>query len=245
MLKALIFDADNTLYKSNKEQAYGEMYRFLSKKTGIDQDKIKSVHKRIIESVKSSSVPTMRRYDYSLNLALEEMGIENANKLAREAVGLFWKNILNDLTATPGTLDSIKDLKKYFRLVIATDEFPDIVDKKLRKVFGQWKEYFDFVITPEDVGIMKPSKTYYTLVLQRLGVSNNEVAVIGDSWYRDLQPAAELGMTTVLIAQKKEGKPDIWLKSMEGITDKLKKYRFLIGFSPTDNGNIRRGRGMS
>ncbi|WP_018462529.1 HAD family hydrolase [Segatella paludivivens] len=58
------------------------------------------------------------------------------------------------------------------------------------------------------VGIRKPDPRIYKLGVEKLGMQPEEVAVVGDSFYKDIQPANKIGCKT------------IWFKG-EGWTDKV------------------------
>lgn len=218
MIKALVFDADNTLHRSeNKEKAYEGMYRFLAERTGIAPGRIRDAHKKAVERVKNSLEPELRRHDHSVRKALEELRVGDADPLSREAVSLFWACILSGIVEMPGAKKAVAALCKKYRVAIASDEFRENLVRKLNRVFGSWEDYFEFLVTPEDTHSMKPSGRYYAIALERFGLDCREVAVVGDSWRRDLEPAAGLGLSTILVAQEKEGRPDAWLRDMKGL----------------------------
>ncbi len=216
-IKIIIFDADNTLYKINNKEAYRKLYDFLNKELKIPKEKIKKNYKEIISKLKYSSKPIKRKHSYSIKLLLEKYHADNKERILEEAIEIFWNQIIEDLIIIPEMTDILKRLKENFRFVIATNEFLEILEKKLKKTTPDYKEHFEFLVTPDIVKTMKPSKEYYEIVLEKTNLKTNEVLVIGDSWKRDLKPAKAIGIKTVLLHEKFKGNPDIWIKKSEEI----------------------------
>jgi len=226
-MKAIIFDADNTLYKSpERESAYREKFLFLEKKTGIDASKLSEKWWKIVKDVLNDGIndARMRSREYSTKKLLVDLGIEEkeAEKLTNEALQIFWKNITERLQFEDGTKELIKNLKDKYILGVASNEYRKSLIKKLNKVFDDWREYFRFLISPDDTGELKPSERYYEIILKKLdGVKPKEIVFVGDSWERDLELAKKIGMKTVLLNEKKEGEPDYWIKNIKDIKKTL------------------------
>ncbi len=56
---------------------------------------------------------------------------------------------------------------------------------------------FDVVIDSGRVGVSKPDPRIFMLALEKLGLRPEQAAFIGDSYERDMIPAAEIGMKTI------------------------------------------------
>lgn len=220
-IKIIIFDADNTLYKINNKEAYKKLYDFLAKELKIPKEKIKEKHKKIIGKLKYSSKPIKRKHSYSIKLLLEKYHADNKERILEEAIKIFWNQIVEDLIIIPEMIGILKRLKENFRLVIASEEFLEILEKKLRKTIPDYKEHFEFLVTPDIVKAMKPSKEYYEIVLEKTNLKTNEILVIGDSWKRDLKPAKAIGIKTVLLHEKYKGNPDIWIRNIKDLLNIL------------------------
>jgi putative hydrolase of the HAD superfamily len=218
MIKIIIFDADGTLYKINKDNAYEKLYSYLSQKLKVSKEKIKEEHQKLMKELKFLLEPEKRKYSYGLKIFFEEYNFYNPVVLNR-ALELFWNQIIEDLIINPEAIKVFEDLKKKFKLVIASDEFIEILNKKLNKVFGDWKDYFIFIVTPESVNKMKPSKKYYEIILEKTETKPEETLVIGDSWERDLEPAKSLRIKTILISNEKNGEPDFWIRDIKDILE--------------------------
>jgi len=222
MIKAIIFDADNTLYKVNKERAYNEMFLALEKDTGIKSGKIKREWDSVKESITSSdSWKDLKNWnrERTIDIVLGKLEVSAGarRKIISHSLGVFWKCIVEDLGFDGSEKKTMDALRKKYIIVVASDEFRPALEAKLDKVFGDWKKYFKFLVSAEDAGEHKPSENYAKAALEKLGMEPQDVIAVGDSWARDLQQPKKLGIKTVLVADKKEGKPDFFVKKLSDV----------------------------
>lgn len=213
MIKAIIFDADKTLYTIMTKNAYEALYTYISKETGDTPQNIRIKHKKLIDSIKKESDPKKRSYSYTISILLKEYK-KDTKDIILKALDTFWKNIIEDLKETPTTIKTISELKENYTLAIASDEFIINLEKKIEHIFGSKTGPFSYFITPEDTGTMKPSEKYYEIALKKLKIKPNEAIVVGDSYERDLKPAKLHGITTVLLGATYDNKPDHHIKKM-------------------------------
>lgn len=75
------------------------------------------------------------------------------------------------------------------------------------------------IFSPSETKFIKPDPKAFTTVLEKMGVGPEEAIMVGDEVERDLIPAQELGMSTVLIdRENKNGNyPGIKVKSLKEI----------------------------
>lgn len=212
MLKAIIFDADSTLYNVKTKCAYSRAADFLSKKTGIPADIISVEWKDTVDKIKSSPEdwlnPKKRERRYALKKTLLGFGLkkQNIDSWSGEALKIFWDAVAEDLEIFPEVIKTIEKLGKNYTLAIASEEFRVNLIKKLNQVFGDWKKYFKILITPEITGTMKPSGKYYIAAMKKFHLSYQEILAVGDSEERDLRPAQKLGIKTIKISPCELGK---------------------------------------
>jgi len=204
MIKAIIFDADGTLYGVRTGRAYRAAADFLESRIGTKSDKILAEWKNTIDKIKSNVSddrnPLKRDRRYALKKTLEALKIhsEDINRTISDSLDIFWKTALEDLEVSSFCLPAIKELKKNYTLIAASEEFRENLIRKLDRIFGSWKKYFKFLITPEDTGIMKPSEKYYTEAMKKLNLSPPEILVVGNSEELDIAPAQKLGIKTLI-----------------------------------------------
>ena len=228
MIKAIIFDADHTLYSIDAKNAYHKMFSYLSEESGLDPVQIKTVWRKqlcaVLESSDSRDIHKRKR-EYILGLTLDQLDVEK-NKIGvmvEKALDIFWSAVVDALSEKPHTLETIKILrgKGDISLVIASDEYEKYLEMKLNKIFGEWEKYFEFLISSEVAGELKPSDKYWEIALEKLGVAPSEVAVVGDSWIRDLESPSRMGMVTILLSDEKKGNPDFFISDISELENVL------------------------
>lgn len=222
-IKAIIFDADKTLYNIKTERAYGVIYEYLSEKLKAPKEEIENEHKEEIARISRSQDPKQRDYRFSIKKVVESHTKENIALITEEANAKFWNIVVEDLIEKPLVKEVVDKLSKKYILAIASDEFRIILERKLTRIFSEnkWQAYFDFIVTNDDTKVMKPSAEYYRIVLDKMDLNPEDVIVVGDSWNRDLKPAKELGIKTVLIANTPDGEPDYFYTSFGGLEEIL------------------------
>ena len=208
----VMFDADHTLYEINTKKAYSKLYTMLARILKKDKEDIRQLHQKIISKLKKSKVPEKRKINYSLGKILDD------KDLVDEISELFWNEVVKDLKPRKCLKEVIKELSYDYDIVIFSDEFRDVLVKKLNKVFPEWEEYVKEIVTPEITKSMKPSLKYYTYILRKYKYPKHKVYVIGDSWERDLEIAKNKGLKTFLLER------DIYKDVFDSIND-LKEDR--------------------
>ena len=96
----------------------------------------------------------------------------------------------------PGIREVLETLSKTHRLGLISDTWPS-VDKQLEHIGVD--RYFSFHTYSCELGVFKPDRRMYLDALAKGGVPAEETVFIDDS-VRNLDGAAELGITPVLIA---------------------------------------------
>jgi putative hydrolase of the HAD superfamily len=192
MIKAVIFDLDNTLtdfmrMKENAVEAAVEAMvdaglRFTS---GDISKKIYDIYER--EGIEFQSVfdhaleELIGQVDYKIHAA----GIV-AYRRAREASLVLYPHVRVTL---------IELMKRGIKLGVVSDA--PRKEAWLRLCYLQLHHMFDFVTTFEDTGVRKPSPKPFQRALDHFQLQSNESIMVGDWPERDIKGAGNLGMITV------------------------------------------------
>lgn len=92
------------------------------------------------------------------------------------------------------TADVLRTLAKTYPLVLVSNYYGNM-ETVLREF--EIREYFRSVVDSALVGIRKPDPAIFALGVERLGLQAAEVAVVGDSFERDIVPGKKNGCTTI------------------------------------------------
>lgn len=199
MLKAVVFDADNTLYESRKAAKKADLIimKKLSKLIKKPKEKCYKEFMDIVKKVKDSKFPYYRTRRYSYSLLLRKYGIINPD-LVERVYNLFEKNEIKNTKLYPEVLFMLKELKKKYKLYLFTEGFKEFVDKKLKKF--KLKKYFSKIITSNETGLMKSAGVVaYKKFLKLTGLNPKNMIYVGDSVTKDIITAEKLGIKAVLI----------------------------------------------
>lgn len=219
-IKAIVFDADGTLYEVRAEKAYEKLFTYLSGISGSDPKTVEAIWRGHINNIlnsKDARSAEKRRREYSIEIVLGQLGVIDKKAVAaatEKALEIFWKQALSDLRYKKSDVSAIANLGEKFTLAVASDEYRKNLEMKLGLVFGSWKKYFRFIIAADDTGELKPSEKYAVMAVEKLGIAPEEAIFVGDSWARDLAPAKLYGMKTLLVGPLKDGSPDFWEKNI-------------------------------
>jgi len=192
MIKAVIFDLDNTLmdFMTMKENAINAAVKAMID-TGLNMDPSKA-HEELYAIYHEKGIEFQKVFN---NFLEEHLGYVDwkilssgvvAYRKAREASLVLYPHVNMTLTEL---------LKKGLKLAVLSDA--PRREAWLRLCYLQLQHTFDTVITFEDTGFKKPHQTPFRKVLSIIDVEPENTIMVGDWPERDLVGAREVGMITV------------------------------------------------
>lgn len=192
MIKAVIFDLDNTLVdfsRLKKEAIRGAAKGMLEAGMIADEDWIFS---RVFEIYEEKGWEYQKVFN---DVILEVTGELNHKYLA--AAIIAYKSARDaTLVPYPGVYPTLICLIKCgIKLAVVSDAPGREAWLRLYKL--NFHHLFDVVVTHSDSGEFKPSPKPFKLALEQLGVSPEESIMVGDWAERDMTGAKNIGMKTV------------------------------------------------
>ena len=192
MIKAVIFDLDNTLvdFMAMKRQAITAAINSMLD-AGLKlsrqevQTRIDAIYKE--RGIEFQSVFDQLLYDVfqKVDYKILSAGII-AYRRAREAALVPYPHV---------NITLVSLIKRGIKLGVISDA-PGR-EAWLRLCYLNFHHMFDFVVTFEDTGERKPSPVPFRKALELLNVEAHEAIMVGDWAERDMVGAAKVGMTTV------------------------------------------------
>lgn len=192
MIKAIIFDLDNTLVdfmllKNNAVEAAIHAMVDAGMELSYDEarDKIDAIYDR--EGIEYQQVFDQLLKDFygKVDHKIMSAGIV-AYRKAREAA----------LKPYPKVFPTLVELiKMSIKLAVVTDA--PAKEAWLRLSYLNFHHIFDIVVTFDDTGERKPSPVPFNRALEMLGVKGEECLMIGDWAEKDMVGAKAVGMKTV------------------------------------------------
>jgi putative hydrolase of the HAD superfamily len=192
MIKAVVFDLDNTLvdFMLMKRQAIdAAINAMIDAGLNLSREEIQS---RIDAIYKERGMEFQNVFDQllygefqKLNYKILSAGVI-AYRRAREAALVPYPHVYMTL---------MELLKMGIRLAVVSDA--PAREAWLRLTYLNFHHIFDHVVTFEDTGERKPHEAPFRRVLELLQVEPGEALMIGDWEERDVVGAAQVGMKTV------------------------------------------------
>lgn len=192
MIKAIIFDLDNTLLDFVKMKQFSVKAAITAmNEAGLDVDE-KKAYEDIFDLYIERGWENQQVFDDYLNQTVGEVsnkilaaGIVSYRR-AREATLLVYPNVNKAL---------IQLIKMGINLAVVSDA--PSREAWMRLYYLNLHHVFDPVLTFDDTGVRKPSPKPFQMALDYLKLVPNEAIMIGDWPERDVVGAKEIGMKTI------------------------------------------------
>lgn len=192
MIKAILFDLDNTLVdfmRMKKESLKAAIAAMLD--AGLEMNYMDS-YNSIMNIYRVEGIEYQEVFDQFL---VEQLGRID-HKFLAAAIVAYRRTREATLILYPHVTSTLASLvRQGLRLAILTDAPPK--QAWLRLCYFNLHHFFDYVITPEETGELKPSPKPFKLALKKLNVTASESLMVGDWPARDLVGAKNVGIRTV------------------------------------------------
>lgn len=215
-IKAIFFDVGDTLYSNEEmEKEYPrQLYKLISETKGIDKDTAKLLLKETTEKLKATEkhVTKVR--------AMAELGYTRVQ--VHEA---FCKVDPSKFLTKDIKLDQlIKELSEKYKLGIISN-FKRSHMIEIFRALGLSEKDLSLMVTEDLVEEIKPAHESFLKAIALAGTKPEECLYVGDSPSKDMRPAKEVGMTTMLVRLNPEEKD---LEYADGHIDNVKELSKLL-----------------
>ncbi|WP_457620959.1 TIGR02253 family HAD-type hydrolase [Methanopyrus sp.] len=200
MIKAVLFDVDDTLYPSSKlaEEARRNAIRAMIE-AGLETDMSEEeLYRELQEVVKEYGSNHPRHFD----LLLRRIGVDPEPKLIAAAVVAYHDTKFAYLKPYPDVIPTLMQLREMgFKLGAVTSGLAVKQWEKLIRLGIH--HFFHEVVISEEIGVEKPNPKIFIEAARRLGVKPEEAVYVGDRLDKDIRGANRAGMVTVRIRRGK------------------------------------------
>lgn len=204
MIKAILFDLDNTLLVNPTRGFVTEYLRladvFFRKHWGEERmsDTLRHVMKALIERT------SYNRTNFSIMLEAIQKTTSRSSQEIIDAWKVFFEQVYPSLQACVHPVEGAPELIQHlleseYAIVIATNPvYPAIAIQKRLQWAGLPHQLhnYAFVSHAENTHTVKPDPAYYAELIARVGIEPDEVIVVGDDVANDMRPAEILRMHT-------------------------------------------------
>ncbi len=208
MLKAVIFDLDNTLYDYDAAHApaFAAVSEYALNQFGIPAGRFEALHARaqqaLIERCGVNCAASHNRLiRYQVLLEEQRLPLWHAPVMAH----VYWSTLMDAMRANPGATAALKALRdRGLAIGIGTNMTADWQYEKLRRL--GMLEYVDFIVTSEEVTAEKPDRKLFDCCAQKAGCAAGECAFVGDNLQADVLGAIAAGMRGIWL--RRPDQPD-------------------------------------
>jgi len=97
-----------------------------------------------------------------------------------------------------GANETLKSVSRTAKIYIATGA-ADSTELEIKKAFSRvdLNRYISGYFCKENTGIQKGSTEFLESILKQLNITANKVAIVGDSYAMDIEPALKVGINTI------------------------------------------------
>ena len=190
-IKGIIFDLDNTLY--NYDICHQEGLKKCFSYLNLNNTLLENNYNKIYKSHKYETINTASSHNKNIYIKqlFEDLNINLS--LYDDCINVYWNNFYKKMELNNGVNDFLKYNKMHnIKLGILTNYETEFQLKKLKIL--NILNYFDVIVTSEEVGIEKPSKQMFLTILDKMNLTKDEVILIGDSFEHDIKGALNINI---------------------------------------------------
>lgn len=216
MIKAILFDLDDTLLDSRMERFMRAYFADIARHAAplLDEKQFVTVLLAATRAMMSDVDPAKTNRAVFWEAFTELTGLDAA--ATEEHFTTYYENGFDQLRPVTRPRRAARSLITWAlanvpHVAIATNPvFPRrAITHRLAWADVPVTEFeYDLVTSYENMHATKPHPAYYAEIIARLGVAPEEALMVGDSWVNDIAPASEVGLYTHWIALEEARRPD-------------------------------------
>jgi len=215
MLKAILFDLDDTLLSNNMETFIPAYFRALTRYVGnrITPERLISELLRGTQAMEANDGTGPTNEEAFAAAFYPALDCEPAE--VKPLFEQFYEEEFASLRPLTSQLPEARDVvgwafERGLQVVVATNPmFPRSPTEQRLDWAGVPVSDFNYtlVTTYEDMHATKAHSSYYREILTRLNQQPHECVMVGDDWQRDIAPAASVGIPVYWIANPDDTPP--------------------------------------
>ena len=210
MIKAVIFDIDNTLYDYDSANAaamtaiedyclenFGWKREETERRVKDSFDEIRVMHGR--KAVTHNRLVRFQRI-------LEKEGISLFPHALR-MYDIYWNTLTASSEPFPGLKAVLSELRSRGMILGIGTNMTSVMQFRKLEAYGLLG-CFDFVVSSEEAGSEKPDKVLFQMCVNKAGCEPSECLYVGDNLKNDVQAAMRAGLKAAWFDPEKEPLPD-------------------------------------
>ncbi|MFX0067531.1 MAG: HAD family hydrolase [Promethearchaeota archaeon] len=217
--KAVIFDLDGTL-------VWFRIDYMSARKKALDRLREHNIDAELLSATEPIFTTLGRVFDYLRKKGAKEGELKRIRQAVDQAIEQYELEGAKMTSLIPGVIGTLEELKRRgFKLGIFTLNRDLTTSYVLKKT--NIREFFDVIVTRDDVDEPKPSIEHLGKAIELLGIAPEKTIVIGDHPV-DFQAANSIGVLTIGVEtsmktaeELKKGGADYTIRGVSELTDFL------------------------
>ena len=207
MLKAAVFDIDNTLYSYDEAHAaaYQALTDFAQRTFAMppkDFDELHRLGSTLLEEHSGGRCAAIHNRLIRYQLMLEHAGLPIRHAPAMAEV--YWTTLIGVMRPFPGVRAALEALKSGGMVLgVGTNMTADWQFQKLERL--GLIDLVDFMVTSEEVSAEKPDRRLFDQCVHKAGCLHGECVFVGDSLKGDVLGAMHAGMAAIWFHPREDG----------------------------------------
>ncbi len=199
MLRALLFDLDDTLYAYGpcNDRALEAVHDLLCRTVITRADAFRALHDEVrgdLARELSGQAASHNRVLFFKRMVERLLG-ESRPTLALALFDEYWRVFFDAMVPAPDAHRVLGKLAACYPLALVSNHTTAVQLRKLQRL--DFEGYFSAVVTSEEAGVEKPAAHIFEVALKAVGATAAQALMIGDSVKGDLAGAAALGMRCI------------------------------------------------
>lgn len=198
-IKAVIFDADDTIidHKECEKKALQYLFDKIKKEYKNEyQDIFRPLDSKLWDDVikGNSVIPPEKVPEYRFEIFFKQININYHNyDLANR---LFKKGFANTSSLTKNAYEVIKYLyENKYKIYVITNGIVELQKPRIRNSLVS--PYISDIIVSEEVGVSKPNRRIFDILLKKTNLKTDEVIMIGDNLEKDIKGAQNANIISI------------------------------------------------
>lgn len=221
MVKAVVFDIDNTLYDYDSANAaamtavedyalenLGWSREETERRVKDSYDELRMMHGR--KAVIHNRLVRFQRI-------LEKEGIP-LSPHALKMYDIYWDTLTASSVVFPCLEDALASLKEHGYILGIGTNMTSVMQFRKLEALGLLR-FFDFIVSSEEAGSEKPDKVLFQMCAVKAGCDCSECLYVGDNFKNDILAAQRAGMKAAWFDPEKEPLPEGSPVPVDHITD--------------------------
>ncbi|KAJ5182732.1 hypothetical protein N7492_000348 [Penicillium capsulatum] len=202
------FDLDDTLHEFRKAsaQASHTVFEAIQAEFGVHVNTLKTHYRAILRDATADAftdgrTSTEYRRERFTRL-LETQGLARDGSIGEfvdSLLEVYQFSLRSNLALKQGVLSLLQTLRRLGKSVIVVTEGPDDSQRWTVRELGL-EPYIDVLVTTNEIGTAKPDGLF-AVVLERFGISADDMVYFGDNEVRDIQAARKAGILSIFYAE--------------------------------------------